>query len=127
QNYLSGVGLGNLIALPLYLPALIKGNSCFIDPATLKAYPDQITYLKNIKKVNLELLDRLDNEINISKNNRSPDNDEKLKITLSNTIRLNRFSIPLTLINFLKENLNFANSAFIIKQKAGRSTFETPR
>lgn len=127
QDYHSGEGLGNLIALPLYLPALIKGNNCFIDSETLEAFPDQVTYLKNINKVNLELLDRLDNEIDIDENNPSPDIDKKLKITLSNTICLNRFSIPFTLINFLKENLNFANSAFIIKKKAGRSTFETPR
>lgn len=127
QDYLSGEGLGNLIALPLFLPALVKDNSCFIDPETLKAFPDQITYLKNIKKVNLELLDQLDNKIGVSENSHSSKADEKLNITLSNTIRLNRLSVPFTLINFLKENLNFANSAFIIKKKAGRSTFETPR
>ena len=31
QDYLSGKGFGNLIALPLHKPALEQGNSCFIN------------------------------------------------------------------------------------------------
>lgn len=51
----------------------------------------------------------------------------KLTITLQNTVRLNRSAIPQLLVNFLKDELNFANSAFVIKKKSGKSTFETPR
>lgn len=127
QDYLSGKGLGNLIALPLFLPALIKGNSCFVDPKTLNPFTDQIIYLNDIKRVSLNLLDQLDDEIDYNKDSYNTGIDGELKIILSNTIRLNRKTIPFTLIKFLKENLNFANSDFIIKKKVGRSTFETPR
>ncbi|MEN5196527.1 TOTE conflict system archaeo-eukaryotic primase domain-containing protein [Sphingobacterium faecium] len=127
QDYLSGKGLGNLIALPLFLPALIKGNSCFVDPKTLNPFTEQITYLNDIKRVSLNLLDQLDDEIDYNKDSYNTGIDGELKIILSNTIRLNRKTIPFTLIKFLKENLNFANSDFIIKKKVGRSTFETPR
>ena len=40
QDYLSGKGLGNLIALPLHKPALEQENSCFIDEQ-LRPHPDQ--------------------------------------------------------------------------------------
>lgn len=128
QDRLSGKGLGNLIALPLYLPAVKKGNSSFVDPKTMDLFPDQIAYLKEVKRVSLNLLEELYNDTGAtSADSYIPAIDEKLKITLSNTIRLNSHAIPFVLINFLKEQLNFANSAFIIKKKSGRSTFETPR
>lgn len=41
QNYLSGKGLGNLIALPLQGKALQDNNSCFIDKEALTPYQDQ--------------------------------------------------------------------------------------
>lgn len=47
QDTLSGVGLGNLIALPLYKPALDQGNNCFIDPDSLQPFPDQWAFLSS--------------------------------------------------------------------------------
>src|SRR5690606_9643286 len=72
-------------------------------------------------------LEELFNQTGASKESYIPVVDDKLMIILGNTIRLNSQAIPFVLINFLKEQLNFANSAFIIKKKSGRSTFETPR
>ena len=53
QDYHSGKGLGNLIAMPLYKPALELGNSCFIDTAKddLVPFEDQWTFLSTIEKV----------------------------------------------------------------------------
>ena len=127
QDSLSGKGLGNLIALPLFLPAVQKDNSCFVEPKTMMPFPNQIAYLKEIKRVGLDLLEELYNEVGYSADNYIPAVDEKLRVRLDNTIRLTRHAIPFVLISFLKEQLNFANSAFIIKKKSGRSTFETPR
>jgi superfamily II DNA or RNA helicase len=127
QDRLSAKGLGNLIALPLFLPAVQKGNSSFIDPKTMVPFPDQIAYLKGAKRVSLDKLDEQLSQTGVGKESYVHVVDEKLKIKLSNTIRLNSHAIPFVLINFLKEQLNFANSAFIIKKKSGRSTFETPR
>jgi len=127
QEYLTGKGLGNLIALPLFLPAVQKGNSSFVDPKTMDPIADQIGYLKRARKMSLDLLDELYNERwTIAESNIS-NIDEKLKIILSNTINLSSHAIPLILINYLKEHLNFANSAFMIKKKSGRGTYETPR
>lgn len=61
QDFLSGVGLGNLIALPFYKPAFEQGNSCFVDPTTdeLKSYPDQWQFLSTIQKTSVNHLDKL--------------------------------------------------------------------
>lgn len=127
QDMLSGEGLGNLIALPLYGPALAKGNSCFIDPTAMVPYANQIEFLENVKRVATAQLDELLQLVNTDNNNSKSHNSSRLTISLRNTIRLNREGLTSPLVRFLKEELNFANSAFIIKKKSGRSTYETPR
>ncbi|MBW7889969.1 MAG: DEAD/DEAH box helicase family protein [Chitinophagaceae bacterium] len=129
QDTLSGKGLGNLIALPLHKPALGEGNSCFIDPETLLPFPDQWSFLSRIERVSVKLLDEIYNTVLGGGSNRekiygSGDNDE-LIVSLGNALRLNRSAIPPALITFLREELNFTNSAFIIKKKIGKNTFGT--
>lgn len=125
QDFHSGKGFGNLIALPLYKKSFEKGNSCFIDSETLYPIKDQIEFLNNIKKITIPELDQIFNSISIS----SPTelflpNSGKLFITLSNVVRINRNAMRIGLINFLKTELNFANSEFFIKKKIGKSTFK---
>ena len=54
-------------------------------------------------------------------------NSEKLQIELSNNVRINRLGMRPELINFLKEELNFANSEYYVKKKTGRNTWGTQR
>lgn len=65
QDSHSGKGLGNLIALPLYKPALKNGNSCFIDEQ-LNPYPDQWKFLSSIQKISAEHLDVIYNRFHSS-------------------------------------------------------------
>ncbi len=138
QDFLSGKGFGNLIALPLYKKSVEQGNSCFLDKDTFLPVQDQFDFLKNIKRVTITKLDELYKTIststNIGSNNQNTVNTtppstvcNKLTITLNDVVRLNRNSMSASLINFLKEELNFANSEYFIKLKAGKSTFETER
>ncbi|HRN55186.1 MAG TPA: hypothetical protein PLL71_01970 [Agriterribacter sp.] len=124
QDTLSGKGLGNLIAMPLHKPALDKGNSCFIDPETLIPFPDQWSFLSGIEKVNVRLLEEIYNAVSADGNSKvkniAPVSSGELIVSLDNALRLNRSSIPLTPITFLKEGLNFTNSVFIIKKKTGK-------
>ena len=128
QDFLSGIGLGNLIALPLFKKTFEQGNSCFIDVDTLQPISDQWQFLQNIKRIPLSQLDMLYQDISNSTLQivQKPTNG-KLAICLNNTVRISREGMPTTLINFLKEELNFANSEFIIKKKIGKSTFGTER
>jgi len=131
QDTLSGKGLGNLIALPFYKPALDQGNSCFIDPQTMLPFPDQWGFLSSIEKASTELLDEIYHSISDISRKKADVNelkdDKNLTISLSNVVNLNRFAIPLSLTTFLKEELNFSNTEFIIKKKTGRNTFGTER
>ncbi|SDD77861.1 DEAD/DEAH box helicase [Niabella drilacis] len=131
QDTLSGKGLGNLIALPLHKTAWDQGNSCFIDPQTLLPFPDQWSFLSGIQKVDSETLDEIYHSISAGKPADTTiikkEATDHLTISLNNTLQLNRSAIPLSLINFLKEELNFTNTAFLIKKKIGKNTFGTER
>lgn len=128
QDFLSGKGLGNLIALPLFKKTLEQGNSCFIKAETQQPLLDQFEFLKNIRKISISDLDQLYQSLNTI-----PDSifkkvgDEKLKIVLHNEVRISREGMTTALINYLKEELNFTNSEFIIKRKIGKNTFGTER
>src|SRR5690606_17417915 len=93
----------------------------------LAPYPDQENFLTRVKKTSIAHLDHLYNALGLSTKNNSEINNSsaKLQIDLSNTLRLNKVGINLTLTNFLKEELNFANSEFFIKKKSGKSTWGT--
>ena len=66
QDYHTGKGLGNLIALPLQKQALQNNNSCFIETETLQIASDQWRFLKGIKKAGVEQLDKIYNSISES-------------------------------------------------------------
>lgn len=128
QDFLSGKGLGNLIALPFFKPAMENGNSCFVNPETFEPYPDQWLFLNGIERVSIDLVDNFYQEASTTQNLQIPKNiNGKLTITLQQNIRIQRGALTTPLINFLKEELNFANSEFFIKKKSGKNTFGTER
>lgn len=128
QDFLSGKGFGNLIALPLFKPNVEKGNSCFVEPETFEAFTDQWNFLQHIRRVSTNYLDKVYDGL---KSGAESDSriaaNGKLIISLNNNVKLSRIGLPSTLIHFLKEELNFANTEFFIKKKSGRNTFETNR
>ncbi|MFZ1825743.1 MAG: DEAD/DEAH box helicase family protein [Chitinophagales bacterium] len=128
QDFLSGKGLGNLIALPLFKKTLEQGNSCFIDAKTQQPFAEQFQLLRNIKRISVSELDKFYQSLStISNSAFQKFVDGKLTIVLNNDVRINREGMTTPLINFLKEELNFTNSEFIIKKKIGKNTFGTER
>ena len=128
QDFLSGKGLGNLIALPLFKPTFEKGNSCFVNSESFEPITDQWNFLQNIKRLSTNHLDKLyDGLKSLVESNIPIVTNGKLNISLNHNVRLSRLGLTPALINFLKEELNFANSEFFIKKKSGRNTFETTR
>ena len=120
--------MGNLIALPFFKPAMENGNSCFINSETFEPYPDQWQFLNEIERVSIGVLDNLHPEVLTMQNLPIPKNHNgKLSITLQQNIRIQRDGLTIPLVNFLKEELNFANSEFFIKKKSGKNTFGTER
>ena len=128
QDFLSGKGLGNLIALPFFKPAMENGNSCFINSETFEPITNQWLFLNEIERVSVEILENLHQEISITQNlSISKSHYGKPSILLKQNIRIQRDGLTTPLINYLKEELNFANSEFFIKKKSGKNTFETER
>ncbi len=128
QDFLSGKGLGNLIALPFFKPAMENGNSCFINPETFEPYTNQWQFLNGIERVSIDILNNLFQEISTTENRPTPKiHNGKLSITLQQNICIQRDGLTTSLINFLKDELNFANSEFFIKKKSGRNTFGAER
>ena len=131
QDYLSGKGFGNLIALPFSKITMEQGNNCFIDAETFQPYEDQWQFLGNIVKLSKEkftdlygsLSDFVQNNQLHSKTNANG----KLSINLSNNVSINRTGLLIELINFLIEEINFANTEYFVKRQMSQSIFGTER
>jgi superfamily II DNA or RNA helicase len=112
---------------------LDQGNSCFIDTGNSTPYSNQWDYLKKIQRVSINQLDQLYNSItnlpvqNVFTSEFNKTNPKKLSISLDNNVKISRYGMSIQLINFLKEELNFTNTEFIIKKKIGKNTFGTER
>ena len=123
QDFHSGKGLGNLIALPFQREALEQGNSCFVNER-MQSYHNQWKFLSSIQRVPVSHLDTIYNSL---PSDRAPipanTQSGRLLITLDNAVRLNRSGMTPGLITFLKKELNVANAEYYIRKKAGRSTW----
>lgn len=128
QDFLSGKGFGNLIALPLHKKAMNDGNSCFIDAETLEPFTDQWEFLKSIRRITKYELDSIfETLVGLPDVKSESPPPTCLTITLKENLLLHRPGMPMPVINFLKEELNFLNSQFIIKKKMGKNTWGTER
>lgn len=136
QDYHSKQGIGNLIVLPLQTLPLRDGNSAFLDIETFKVIPDQWAHLCLIQKLSTEKLDKLFEQvsdgINSSSNHTKETvdlnkNKDKLSIVIRNQIYLKKNQLKPGLVNFLRENLNFTNTEYLIKKRIGLSTYQTEK
>ncbi len=133
QDAHSGRGFGNLIALPLQGKARENNNTIFLDAENdLAPISDQWEFLSQIKKVAISQLDNLYNEFNETNNSYSEQpkktrSSKTLAVTLANQIFLSKILLPRKLVNYLREELNFANSEFLIKKRMGLSTYKVER
>src|SRR5690606_34639288 len=89
QDFHKGKGLGNLIALPFFKPAMDMGNSCFINVDTFEPVSDQWQYLNEIEQVSTLKLDELFQKISSPDKSSIPKSESgKLIITLRENIRI---------------------------------------
>uniref|UniRef100_UPI0030EB1ECB TOTE conflict system archaeo-eukaryotic primase domain-containing protein n=1 Tax=Rhodohalobacter sp. 8-1 TaxID=3131972 RepID=UPI0030EB1ECB len=130
QDSHSGKGFGHLIALPLNKNRMADGNSSFIDPETEQALNDQWSFLESIQKVTTAELDQIYRSIyhSSSKSTVSPSaSSETLQIVLSNQVKLNREKLSPEIIKYIRDELNFINSDYLVKKRMGRSTWQIER
>ncbi len=129
QDYHSGKGLGNLIALPLNGKFIAGGNTCFIDPDTGKPYRDQWKFLVEVQKVPTSHLEQICcSMVKSSPQSSEPETQsEELKIILNKQVWLNKDKLSPTLVDYIREQLNFINADYLMKKKLGRSTWQTEK
>lgn len=130
QDSHSGKGFGNLIALPFHKSRMDDGNNCFIDPETGEAFGDQWSYLESIEKITLAKLDQIYSSIHPSSlkpSETSSASYDKLDIILDNQVWLNRDKLSPKITKFIRDELNFINSDYLMKKKMGRSTWQTEK
>jgi len=132
QDYLSGKGLGNLIALPLQGIPRKSDNSVFLDPdKDFQPATDQWEHLQSVKRILIESLDRLYGEFTGNK----PANEKpfvshtgsEIPITISNIISIPKSCIIREIANFLTDRLNFFNTEYAVKEKMGLSNYKTEK
>ncbi|HOF19756.1 MAG TPA: hypothetical protein PLO24_00740 [Bacteroidales bacterium] len=129
QDYHSGKGPGNLIALPLNGKALKTFNSAFLDPADLQPYDNQFEIIKNFRKLSVYQFNTIYQEIFNEKvdvffqsgfdRSASP----IIEIQIDGQIYLKRLHLNRKLTEFIREKLNFLNSDYLVKKNMGKSTF----
>ena len=136
QDYLSGKGLGNLIALPLQGVSRKDGNSVFVDPENdFQVIDDQWSFLKDIRLMTSVELDALHEKLTASPHTLT---DKKIKrrlkkskgvisIIISNTIQIYRGELLPSIVSFLREELNLLNVEYIVKERAGLPVYGAPR
>lgn len=129
QDTLTGVGLGNLIALPLQGRSVTSGNSMFIDPETTKPFPDQWQFLTGVKQHTIVEMDSAHQLLftDTGKPIVNIPTSGGLGILVSNQIDLKRSELTPGLIHFLKEELNFLNTEYLTKRRLGKSIYKVQK
>jgi len=127
QDYLSGKGLGNLIALPLQGESRKNGNTIFIDPDNnFTIIADQWQYLHDMPRVSTEQLDHLCDLQYPAEEKAAPKRtrfDKTLVLTLGSAISIPKNILPPHLASFLREELNILNIGYVVKERAGLPTY----
>lgn len=133
QDFHSGKGLGNLIALPLNGKAFPNGNSLFLNPDTFEPIDNQFEAIADFHKLSKSkffcLYERFfyqtpqDSIIS----NILSDSQAEFEIEISNQVYLRRLQLNKKLISYLRDNLNFLNSDYLVKKNLGKSTFNTEK
>ncbi|HEY4499115.1 MAG TPA: DEAD/DEAH box helicase family protein [Candidatus Paceibacterota bacterium] len=128
QDYLSGKGLGNLIALPLQGESRKHGNTMFVDPNNnFEILPDQWRYLSSLPRVSQEQLDCVrEPDVIGEKADRRPRkvlSNKTSILTIGSSISIPKATLPASLASFLREELNILNIGYVVKERAGLPTY----
>jgi len=129
QDFHTGKGMGNLIALPLNGNALFNDNSAFLNPESFLPYENQFEIIKTFKKLSIDQFRLIYEDIfkekvdDFFKSSFDRGSQPVIEIKVSGQIYLKRLHLNRKLIEFIRENLNFMNSDYLVKKNMGKSTF----
>lgn len=135
QDYLSGKGLGNLIALPLQGESRRNGNAVFIDPdREFTVIDDQWQFLHDLPRTTPEQIEHIahtvgEGNIELPAKTRAKRSGQQkfIVITLGASISIPKDTLPPHLASFLRDELNILNIGYLVKERAGLPTFGEKR
>lgn len=138
-------GYGNLIALPFHGESLESGNTAFLNPQNFEPHLGQWEFLQCFQKVLTSKLDELYESLCGEKSDESlnslfgcqnlslkdqkvkSEKREELTILIRHQVFLRKSELNGKLIRFLREELNFDNSEYLLKKKLGKSVYQTEK
>jgi len=142
QDFHTGQGLGNLIALPLQGDMLKTGKTAFVNEHG-DSYPDQWRVLKAVTRVTESTIDRILGAPKMAAKKpgvHSAASDEgaaepmyraivgsPVELVLGSQIYIPAASVSAQFYQFLKSRLNFSNPRYLEYQRNGYSTHAIPR
>jgi hypothetical protein len=140
QDFLpKGRTFGNLIALPLQGQCRRRGNTVFLDPATLEPVTDQWAHLSSVERLSPETVSSLAaslgeidagpervrfNRGSIAGEHPVPAN---VKARSGAMLAIDRVGLPPRLVSALKHLASLHNPVFYEKERLRFSTHDTPR
>ncbi|OIN78965.1 DEAD/DEAH box helicase [Mycobacterium malmoense] len=140
QDIHSGRGMGNLIAAPLNGKRRQHGTTLFLDPATLEPFDDQWAYLSSIARLSLKdvsTLARVLPDPQFGHRVRSlqlptsskivPRPAAIIRATFASRLTLTSSDLGPAMIAAVKHAASIRNPEFDARQRARRSTWDTPR
>lgn len=137
QDYLSGKGLGNLIALPLQGESRRNRNSVFVDPDhDFEIIADQWQFLNDLPRTTTEQLDRIidtDSDTKITEKSvpkvrsQRSRTEKTFVLTLRGNIAIPKDALSPQLASFLREELNILNIGYLVRERAGLPTYGEKR
>ncbi|BAW03481.1 DEAD/DEAH box helicase [Nocardia seriolae] len=140
QDTHTGRGMGNLIAAPLNGTRRRHGTTLFLDPATLEPFDDQWAYLSSIPRLSPKQVDALAaglSEPKVGHNVRRlqlptsskivPRPAPIIRATFEARLQLSIADLGPAMISAVKHAASIPNPEFYTRQRARRSTWDTPR
>jgi hypothetical protein len=139
QDVHIGRGMGNLIAAPLHGKRRLHGTTVFLDPATLEPFDDQWAYLSSIARLSEKEVaaaarrleePRLGHEVRSLQLPTSskiiPRPAPIIRAAFAARLRLIATDLGPAMISAVKHAASIPNPEFQIRQRARRSTWDTP-
>jgi superfamily II DNA or RNA helicase len=140
QDVHTGRGMGNLIAAPLNGARRQHGTTLFLDPATLEPFDDQWAYLSSIARLSTSDVAALSRRLPIPKIGHDvrrlqlptsskivPRPSAIIRTHLAARMTLTAADLGPAMISAVKHAASIRNPEFDARQRARRSTWDTPR
>ncbi|WP_067470514.1 DEAD/DEAH box helicase [Nocardia amamiensis] len=140
QDTHTGRGVGNLIAAPLAGARRQHGTTVFLDPATLEPFDDQWAYLSSIPRLSPKQVGALADSLPQPKVGHDvrrlqmptsskimPRPAALVRASFGARIRLTATDLGPAMISAVKHAASIPNPEFYTRQRARRSTWDTPR